>query len=78
MADRKYYICYTCRTISCSSRTCESPKAECQEICNTCIDQDNVNYDFCTECKSRMLTQFRHQMGWNVVPFKKRLRTEER
>jgi hypothetical protein len=63
-----YKICYMCRVIVCSSRSCESPKPDCQKACNEDVDEDNVYYDFCMKCEKRMKDQFDRQLGQKQLP----------
>lgn len=66
----RYFICYFCREIVCSSKNCESPNPECQEICNQVIDETNVFYRLCHECETALNWWLKNQLD------KPRLRLE--
>lgn len=70
----KYTVCFNCRKIWCSSKNCECPKPECQEICISCIDETTL-FDFCGVCQKTLWESFLRQFHRKLLP--KRIRVEE-
>lgn len=63
-----FYVCFNCRIIKCSSKSCESPKDVCQQSCIGEINETNVYFDFCARCRRLMSNEFRRQLRTKELP----------